>query len=197
MCPQFPDTNTDTTRRLKQYPAEFNPMSRKQRQHDGTSELRRRYQLIATGQVAPSPLRRLQSTIPRTEISPTRIQLLTHPSSRTPYDGHANLATLLANYATAADTVIEALLPPRKHRHNTELKSTVTTKIRRLLPCHRPQPTVRPTSSVNFRPQTTNTTRTGGRHPLQLRTVLGPVRLLPQHSLRYYKPHQNGLSSQL
>ena len=33
MCPQFPDTNTDTTRRLKQYPAEFNPMSRKQRQH--------------------------------------------------------------------------------------------------------------------------------------------------------------------
>jgi hypothetical protein len=111
MCPQFPDTNTDTTRRLKQYPAEFNPMSRKQRQHDGTSELRRRYQLIATGQVAPSPLRRLQSTIPRTEISPTRIQLLTHPSSRTPYDGHANLATLLANYATAADTVIEALLP--------------------------------------------------------------------------------------
>ena len=106
MCPQFPDTNTDTTRRLRQYPAESNPMSRKQRQHDGTSELRRRYQLIATGQVAPSPLRRLQSTIPRTEISPTRIQLLTHlPSSRTPY------ATLLANFATAADTVIEALLP--------------------------------------------------------------------------------------
>ena len=74
--------------------------------------MRRRYQLIAKGQVAPSPLRRLQTNTPSTGISPTRIHLLNHlPASRRPYDGHANLGTLLANFADVADTVIETLLP--------------------------------------------------------------------------------------